>query len=383
MARVKKQRIGAGKAPKVRPLAPSTDNWWNVEASEAAVAENRRLADLRNGRASIRSQAGMAYVVLLACIAYNHWSGIQNSTVNVAAGAGLLISGWLHRFRMFRIEAWYRASNDTFTAIPQAESAPRRELSERQRLLQEELRRASRDLRRYYLLSIRVAIVALAAPVVLFFLPIPVPDIGAAAFSSMAVCCVVGAIVIGGIFRKGNRVAEKARLLIENAGVEGAGAVIEFIESSDPNMHPMALAALPKLLSSMRASDAPCMSADQRRFLYSRLQVDRAVNEPKMALAVLHMVEQFGDPNAERFLVDLMAQLQPNTPQERALMNAAHNALGALRHADATLSRRGTLLSPATAPSDPEATLLRASGAAGQHSPDKLLRAPTSENDVA
>ncbi len=374
MSRVKQNRIGRGKAPKVQPAPPVLDDWWNVEVDDAAIEENRLVAKYRADQQSIRIQSVTIAFVLSAMNFLGRDAFIPSSVIASVGTVGLLAIAPIHTIRMRKLAARHAAARaETFQFGQQREVAPRRELTERQRQLQAELRKAATDLRRYYSLTQWVFCICVGSPALLMVIHLGF-------FVLLPVNCLIGVAILCIINRKGDAAATRAILLIKNSGAEVLGAVIDFLESTEARLHGPALGALPAVVSSVRASDGPSLAPEHRRWLYGWLNPDRARANPRLALAVLQMVEQLGDAQAEPAVLSLMSQLHPSTPEQTALVNAAHAALSSLRHADETLSKRGTLLSPAFAPASTE-TLLHIPTASGAQ-PEQLLRSTSSGDET-
>lgn len=179
----------------------------------------------------------------------------------------------------------------------------------------------------------------------------------------------------------GDRAALETVRQIENAGPEVAGAVIDFILASESHLHGPALRALSRVLRRFRPTDGAYLKPAHRRFLYSFLNPGQISHQPDMAVAVLYLIEQLSDPDAEPYLQEIIATLNPNQENERPLVNGAYLALQSIGRADATIGKRGTLLSPGFAPDDLSGSLLRPAGGANKEGAEALLRSVDSAGD--
>lgn len=267
------------------------------------------------------------------------------------------------------IELWDRFG------LGQDEEYDAPQLSEKEQRLQEELRRESRRLSACY----RVSLIVFLTTIIGIF-----SGVGGALLLNQGgmliitvVSIVAGLSLLGSLQIRGDHAAREAESRITKIGVEGLGAVVDFLQSSDDRLHAPAIGAITRVLRSIRASDGAHISPVHRRYLYGMLAPWRAKSQPSLALAVLHMAEQFADPLAQPFLQDLLAMENPSTDQQRELVSGAYRALQSIGQADAELGRRGTLVSPATAPDALGNALLR-SGSPSEHAPERLLRSPSS-----
>lgn len=252
------------------------------------------------------------------------------------------------------------------------EERPEYELSEEQIAVQESLARAARTLQRCYRDSIWVFFGSLCGAIGLTWMisgmdqPWPVMN---------GVLWTAGGMwALGALERRGNAAAKDVAAQIRAAEVEVTGAIIDFMHSSDPRFHEHALKGLEGLLRRMRPEHAGVLNVEQRRFLYARLKPAQARLRPSFALAVLGMVEQIRDGAAEPFIQGLLAMSNPTTEEDKSLLSAAYFALQSLDQANEDLVRRGTLLSPASAPAEPKEWLLRPRASQFDEPASQLLR---------
>lgn len=310
-----------------------------------------------------------AFTVLLAIVALLLGRGGVGLLFAISMGWWIVLCGFGKLRSDEPIVLWdqFGSAQDGQDEAPQ--------LSEKERRLQEELRRESRRLSVCY----RASLIVFVLTVIGIF-----SGVGGALMLNQGgmlmitvVSIVTGLFLLGSLQMRGDHAAREAESRIEKIGIEGIGALVDFLQSSDDRLHAPAIGALTKVLRSVRASDGAHIRPAHRRYLYGMLAPWRANAQPSLALAVLHMVEQFADPLAQPFLQELLAMENPNTDQQRELVSGAYRALQSIGQADAELGRRGTLVSPASAP-DASANALLRPGLPSEHAPERLLRSPSS-----
>ncbi len=258
---------------------------------------------------------------------------------------------------------------------------PAQELTERQWAVQQSLDRAATTLRRSYRQSGWVFFSSLGGAAGLSWLmwrmfEFPWFVVNGILWTGL------GMWLLGKLEQRGNRAANDVVAQIRHADPAVAGAIIDFIGSSDARFHEHALTGLESLLNRMRPEHATLLSSDQRRFLYGRLKPALARARPSTALAVMGMIEQIRDRSAEPYLQALLAMPNPTSDQDKSLLSAAYFALQSLEQENEALARRGTLLSPADSPYPPEESLLRPRLSQFDDPANQLLRsAPGSDRE--
>jgi hypothetical protein len=252
----------------------------------------------------------------------------------------------------------------------EASTEEARPLTEEERQLQAELRDASGALARCYTRSVWVFGLSLAGIGAGFFMMMW----EAAPIAMFILSLFLGGIGLARLQAKGNREAKRVEQLLEHAGPPVAGAVIDFIKSSDAGLQGGAYLALARIAQATRPSDGHFLQPADRKWLYSHLRPDRALADPYFAVSILSMIEQLGDQSAEPTLQDLIGAVYPDTEVSRPVVEAAYFALQSIGQADAKLSARGTLLSPSSVPHPEDADTLLRPGAATPAQPEALLR---------
>lgn len=358
------------------PFRASLANADPREADALSLAEKMREARIRRRRRAIKIRYVLAdftiLLLVLLCLPY-----VRNTEIYGILGFALVhvVAAWAWQ-RSGREPALPEAVMEASEPVPEAEAPA---LTELDAAIQKKLRHAAATLMQCYRLSGRAFYGSLAGAALSILFAAWGYDVP---IGFAFVCVIAGVVALKTLEGHGDRAAEEAAASVARAGPEVAGAIVDFMRSSEPALHPPAITALERMLGGMRASDKSLLTVHQRRYLYSFLLPAPARAHPALAVAILKMVEQFGDQDARSPLYELLALPNPRTTEERALLQAAHSALQSLEQADTHLARRGTLLSPAPAPTEPAEALLRPAGS-GSHAPDELLRSvpPDGEGD--
>ena len=173
--------------------------------------------------------------------------------------------------------------------------------------------------------------------------------------------------------------------MVQAGGIRAVGPLLEMLTVTANQDNLITLyRVLTSLLPRLKVSDSYLLNADQRGILNGQLLVisewlDIPHYREEFVLALLHALEQVGDPSSLSVVEQLTRMVTPTFSRKR-IRQAALECLPALRQNVGHVQQNQTLLRASDRPAADPALLLRPAAPAVPTSPDQLLRSAPPEN---